>query len=201
MQVQYPINGFAPGHYNCVCYACDEVFTGDKRAICCEPCALDIIVKGAEDFARKQHGDQLYGNGEPYVDGHVAKVVEVLKQFEAHPIHIAAGWLHDVIEDTPTTRQDVSRNFGEQVASLVWACTGIGGNRRERNVSIYEKIAANPEAAIVKTADRIANVEASGPESGHRQMYLKEREMFYELVVRYAPKGFADRLEAAYSGR
>jgi (p)ppGpp synthase/HD superfamily hydrolase len=200
--VQYPINGFAPGNYNCVCFACDQVFEGDKQAIACEPCALDILVKGAEEFARQRHGEQLYDSRGTedllYADTHLAAVVEVLKQFEVHPIFIAAGCLHDVIEDTPTTREDISRNFGEQVASLVWACTGIGKNRRERNASIYEKISRHHDAAIVKVADRIANVEASDPESGHRQMYLKERDRFSEMVAVHAPKGLVERLEAAY---
>lgn len=195
--VIYPLNGYAPGGYNCICYACDEVFIGDKRAISCEPCALEVLEKGAEQFAREMHAGQTYGL-EDYVDAHVAKVVGVLSDFGFNELYRAAGWLHDVIEDTPASKQDVERKINPQVAELVWACTGIGKNRRERNQSIYDKIAARPEAAIVKVADRIANVENSDPDSGHRSMYRKEAQDFHWKVAHHVPRPMVERLEAAY---
>lgn len=193
----YPIAGFAPGNYSGICYACNAEFTGDKRAITCESCALEMLLMGAEAYARTMHEGQLYGE-EPYVDGHVVKVVEVLKDFGFGERYQAAGFLHDVIEDTVASKSDVERHCGEFVAELVWACTGIGPNRKARNLSIYEKIAAFPEAAIVKVADRIANVEATDPQSGHRSMYCKEAETFYELVALHVPQPMRDRLAAAY---
>lgn len=195
--LNYPVNGYAPGNYSCICYACDQEFNGDKRAIACEPCAMELLERGAEHFAREKHEGQEYG-GESYVDGHVAKVVAVLKDFGVHPAYVAAGWLHDVIEDTPTSREDIARKFGEQVASLVWACTGIGPNRRARNEDIYQKIEDHPQAAIVKVADRIANVEASDPESGHRSMYRKEAVEFAARVASNVPQKMITRLEEAY---
>lgn len=198
MELAFPLNGYAPGNYDCTCLACTEVFTGDKRAICCLPCAKEILEKAAESFARERHAGQLYGD-HPYVDGHVCYVVGILLVFGYDEVFRAAGWLHDVIEDTPTTREEIRGRFGSTVESLVWACTGVGANRRERNASIYEKITALPEAAIVKVADRIANVEASQPGGKHRQMYLKERSRFHEMVAVHAPKGLVERLEAAYA--
>lgn len=43
MNIKYPIGGFAPGHYSSFCCKCKEVFTGDKRAVQCEPCAINAI--------------------------------------------------------------------------------------------------------------------------------------------------------------
>jgi len=193
----YPINGFAPGNYSCICMACDEEFTGDKRAVACEKCALEILDKGAEMFAREAHSGQMYGD-KPYVDSHVTDVVTILREFGMDEFYIAAGWLHDVVEDTEVSKEEIDLKFGPRVGKLVWACTGIGPNRKARNQTIYEKIAAYPDAAIVKVADRIANVEHSDPDSNHRQMYLKERDAFHELVARLAPRAMIDRLDAAY---
>lgn len=193
----YPVNGYAPGHYSCYCHHCQCEFTGDKRALTCETCALDDLVTAAKLFARDRHHGQEYG-GQPYVESHVAKVVSILKELGFDGFYQAAGWLHDVIEDTETTREEVEQKFGKRVASLVWACTGIGSNRRARNASIYEKIATYPDASVVKVADRIANVAASAASSRHRQMYLNERATFHELVAHYAPKKLVDALERAY---
>lgn len=194
---RYPVNGYAPGHYGCICHACEQEFAGDKMAITCERCALEILVAGAEAFAREMHEGQDYG-GEPYADGHIAKVVAILADFGFDGFYLAAGWLHDVIEDTSATKDDIDRKFGPHVGGLVWACTGEGKNRKLRNASIYQKIDACPDAAIVKVADRIANVEASAPGSGHRSMYQKEANEFHWKVAFKVPRKMVDRLEAAY---
>ena len=55
---------------------------------------------------------------------------------------VAAAWLHDTIEDTSVTREDIVAHFGDEVAALVWAVTGEGATRSERNQSAYAKIRA-----------------------------------------------------------
>src|SRR4051794_30356155 len=87
----------------------------------------------ARDYAIQKHEGQLYGT-EPY-SVHLAAVREVLRWagFEdGHPLATAA-WLHDIVEDTAATREDVAARFGDDVAALVWAVTGVGANRKERN--------------------------------------------------------------------
>ena len=65
--------------------------------------------------------------------------------------------------------------FGEDVAEMVFAVTDeLGRNRKERKVKTYPKIAANPEAIILKLADRIANIE----HGGKIDMYKKEHGNF-----------------------
>lgn len=151
----------------------------------------------AKDFAVSAHGDQLY-QGRPYVSAHVAKVVKVLRDYGFAGDWIAAGWLHDVIEDTPVTFDDIKAEFGTKVATMVDACTGIGHNRKARNASIYAKIAAYPAAAPIKLADRIANVEASLHGSSHRHMYMKEADDFEAAIRRHVSAVMWTRLERAY---
>lgn len=149
----------------------------------------------AKDFAVTAHGDQLYGEL-PYVH-HLASVVDVLADYTASEELLAAGWLHDVLEDTPVSRAEIEGAFGRLVSSVVWACTGVGFNRATRNASIYQKIALFPHAAIVKCADRIANVEHSKPGSKHRMMYARENQSFGSVIQPLVPPAMWQRLEFA----
>lgn len=157
----------------------------------------DDIVARAKAFALAHHAGQLYGDV-PY-EVHLQAVVDVMTGFGfTNPNWLAAAWLHDVIEDTKATKKKVKDEFGDLVASIVWAVTGTGRNRKERNQSIYDKMLTAPEASVLKVADRIANVERSERGSKHREMYLAERMEFHNNVVRFVPVGMAERLEAAY---
>lgn len=159
----------------------------------------------ARRFALEHHGDQRYGDL-PY-EFHLQAVVNVLLDTASFRPElenmVAAAWLHDVIEDTPVTELMVKEEFGPEVAAIVWACSGVGKNRKERNASIYEKIGMmyagqRREGASVKVADRIANVENSAPDSHHRKMYREERAAFWNAVARYASPVLQQRLDAAY---
>lgn len=149
----------------------------------------------AAALARRLHKDQRYGEKQ-YFYGHIVNVVAVLDDFWADDEDIIAGYLHDSVEDTPMTVEVINQLFGPQVASIVSAVTGVGENRKERNESIYLKITAYPRAAIVKVADRIANLEACGPK--HSEMYRKEREDFDKYVAVHVSEAMQARLNRAY---
>ena len=125
-------------------------------------------------------------------------MVRVLRDFARTEDELAAGWLHDVIEDTPVSREAIVKAFGAHIGELVWACTGEGGARAEHNAVIYRKIAAYPQAAVIKLADRIANVEASPAASHHRARYRGERPGFGAAVAPLVPPAMWARLERAY---
>ncbi len=131
----------------------------------------------ARRFAVEAHADQRYGDA-PYVT-HLGAVRSVLADFgHGGPLAIAA-WLHDTVEDTKVTREDVESRFGAEVAALVWAVTGTGATREERNHSAYAKIQAHPAAATLKLADRVANVEASRTVPAKLAKYRAEWESFH----------------------
>ena len=132
-------------------------------------------LENAREFAIAAHGDQRYGDG-PY-QVHLAAVAAVLDRFgiATDPLRQAA-WLHDTVEDTDTTREQIAERFGDHVAALVWAVTNEAGpNRRARNAATYPKIARQPGAVLLKLADRIANVE-SCIASGDRRLSMYARE-------------------------
>lgn len=90
----------------------------------------------AKEFAEFHHRNQLYG-GNPY-PYHLEWVYDTLVFFEQTDSAILdASWLHDVVEDTDVTIEDIEKEFGAEVAEYVWAVTGIGNNRLERNSNVY----------------------------------------------------------------
>ncbi len=156
---------------------------------------MDIVAE-ARNVARAAHAGQLY-NGLPY-EVHLAAVAAVLRDFRIESSEfVAAAWLHDVIEDTAVTREEVDAAFGSTVARLVWAVTGVGEDRATRNREIYRKISEHPPAATLKLADRIANVEADVPGGRHRARYRRELDDFEAVVRPHVEPAMWSRLTAA----
>lgn len=147
-------------------------------------------VDAVRAFAVSAHGDQRYGDC-PYVE-HLSAVVKVLEEFGFSDEHVAAGWLHDVVEDTDITEADIEEAFGERVAKLVSAVSG-GGDRATHVASIYAKIEAYPDAAVVKLADRIANVEACAQGDKHSIRYAREHPRFSTVIGPHVPPAMWDR--------
>ncbi|WP_246551640.1 HD domain-containing protein [Miltoncostaea oceani] len=138
----------------------------------------------ARAFAIAAHADQRYGDGRPYRH-HLDAVEAVLVRFGfgADLELRMSAQLHDVIEDTPITFDEVRETFGPEVARLVDAVTNRQGpNRKTRHALTYPRIrAAGERAVIVKLADRIANLEAGGTLLG---MYRKEQDGFRHALKR-----------------
>jgi guanosine-3',5'-bis(diphosphate) 3'-pyrophosphohydrolase len=138
-------------------------------------------IKKAMAFAQKAHAAQSYGVIYPYTK-HLEDVYKVLLKFgftEEKDLDIlVASWLHDSIEDTATSYSDLKKDFGEDIAEIVYGVTDeMGRNRKEKKVKTYPKTRANPMSVILKVADRIANVEFSltqEDESSFIGMYRKE---------------------------
>lgn len=144
---------------------------------------MGTMEQKAIDFAVHAHSGQQYGD-DPYTT-HLTAVRLVLDRFSVTDESLrVAAWLHDTVEDTAVTRDDVVREFGEDVSALVWAVTGIGPNRKTRNADAYAKIVQIGErAAILKLADRLANVEANQPHTKHREMYRREMPSFEQMIL------------------
>jgi (p)ppGpp synthase/HD superfamily hydrolase len=135
------------------------------------------------------HQDQQYGDG-PYID-HLSDVVWVLRRHKVvTPVLEAAAWLHDTVEDTDYTLEEIRDEFGDEVAALVHAVTSEPGeNRKQRNTRTYLKIINTPGAVTLKLADRIANVQASWKTQDRRLfMYYREYPGF-RTALRRVPKG------------
>jgi len=142
------------------------------------------FLEKAIHFARDAHVGQTYSEVYSYVR-HLEHVYEVLIRFgyEDDENLLISAWLHDTIEDTPVTYQDIKREFNIEIAEIVYAVTDeLGRNRKERKKKTYPKIKENPKATIIKLADRIANIEFSVKgvfgNPSKLKMYQKEHEEF-----------------------
>lgn len=122
----------------------------------------------------KAHSNQSYDEIFPY-EKHLDDVVDVLKRFGFSGKYIVAGFLHDSIEDDGISYNDIKKHFGTEVAEMVYDVTDEQGRtRKEKKVKTLPKTAVNPDAIILKLADRIANIE----HGGKIDMYAKEYQEF-----------------------
>ena len=138
------------------------------------------LLERACSFARKAHAGQEYSGGD-FHEKHLGRVVATLRDFgETREPLLAAAWLHDTVEDTSVTVEDIRREFGDDVADLVWRLTDEeGGSRRERHSKTHAKIRGRTEAVRVKLADRIANVQSAIEQKTNLYgMYRKEHAQF-----------------------
>lgn len=133
--------------------------------------------------AEKAHANQSYDIF-PYIY-HIKQVLRIAKGLykDDEDIQIACV-LHDTLEDTSLSYNDLKKTFGETIAEIVYCVTDeLGRTRKERKEITYPKIRNNWKATAVKLCDRIANVEHSKEYSKEQfQMYKKEHKAFVEAI-------------------
>jgi len=123
-----------------------------------------MITKLAENFAREKHNEQFRKfEGEPYFN-HVAKIIKENKKSSHLNELIAAGLLHDTLENTNTSEKELMENFGELITSLVKELTTDKNESESVGKKEYlAKKLSDPEKVsswglVIKLADRLDNV-------------------------------------------
>jgi (p)ppGpp synthase/HD superfamily hydrolase len=119
------------------------------------------MIERARQFAMKWHADQQYGD-QPYLY-HLQQVAQILHKYGETAQAIA--YLHDVVEDTSVSIDELRNEFGQLIAACVSICTDEpGATRKERKSLTYQKMATVEGelelALIVKAADRLANMKS-----------------------------------------
>ncbi|MBR0853574.1 HD domain-containing protein [Bradyrhizobium liaoningense] len=125
---------------------------------------IRLVSEAAELAARRHNGTARKGRGsEPYIN-HLAEVANLLATATdgADAELVAAGWLHDSIEDTGTRRGELAQTFSERVASLVVECTDDMSlpKAERRRKQIEDAPHKSPGAKLIKIADKISNTAA-----------------------------------------
>ena len=152
------------------------------------------MVEKAYRYAEEKHRGQFRKSGEPYFS-HPAEVAYILAELKMDVPTIVAGLLHDVVEDTDATVEEIEREFGKEVAFLVSGVTKLEGYRfsskEERNAESFRRmlisLSEDIRVLILKLADRLHNMrtlENVDPES--------QRRIATETLSIYAP--LANRL-------
>lgn len=141
----------------------------------------------AKDIATKAHEGQVDKAGMPYID-HSRRVAERVAQVDGRPEAIAVAWLHDVVEDTATTLDDLrAGEFSEYVVAAVDAMT----RRPDEGDEYYRRIAADDLALVVKLADIWDNTDpdrvARLDEQDRARLQEKYRHAL-EVIAESAPR-------------
>lgn len=161
------------------------------------------LVERAKAFATKAHAGQFRKyTGEEYIK-HPEQVVKFLGEMGVKtPEVLAAAWLHDVVEDTPATMEDIYAEFGELVGDLVFWLTDTltpeDGNRAFRKAKARERLTRAPlEAQQIKLADFMSNgpsIAANDPDF----WVVFKREVLETIEVMTKPPR-EDRLGTVYT--
>ena len=122
-------------------------------------------IQKAWEFCVRYHAGQMRASGEPYII-HPLEVAEVLAEMKLDATAIAAGLLHDAVEDTPVTSEEIAAAFGEQVAHIVEGVTKIDkiqfANREDRQAENVRKMllamVSDVRVVLIKLADRLHNM-------------------------------------------
>jgi GTP pyrophosphokinase len=184
------------------------------------------LIRKAWEFCVKHHEGQMRASGEPYIV-HPLEVAEVLAEMKMDSTAIAAGLLHDSVEDTPATNEEIQAEFGDQVAHIVEGVTKIDkiqfANREDRQAENVRKMllamVEDVRVVLIKLADRLHNMrtlehlkpdrqEAIARETqeiyaplAHRLGMGKVRGELEDLAFRYTDPVSYEKVAAAVEAR
>ena len=146
----------------------------------------DLIAQ-AYDFAKIAHVGQLRKSGEPYFV-HVFTTAKNLAEIGMNSNIIAAGFLHDVLEDTEIKEDEMRQVFGDEITNLVLSVTKLGKVKYtgiQRNVENLRKffvsIADDMRVIVIKLADRLHNIETLEHVRPDKQKRIARDGLFHSL--------------------
>lgn len=149
------------------------------------------MVKRAYLLAKKVHAGQVRKSGEPYIH-HLIEVVHILASLQGGPSTLAAGFLHDAVEDTELTVEEIKEQFNDDVAKIVESLTKIqrlklshrtdADFEAEDHRKIFLGMAKDVRVIIIKLADRLHNMRTLDSLSEERQVALSR-----ETIDVFAP--------------
>ena len=156
-----------------------------------DPTADEALLNRAYVYAMKMHGSQMRASGDPYF-AHPIQVAGILTDYRLDTATIVTALLHDVVEDTSATRDDIAERFGEEVASLVEGVTKLSRlelqaehTRQAENLRKFIlAISKDVRVLLVKLADRLHNMRTLK----HVKPEKRER-ISRETLEVYAPLG------------
>ena len=164
---------------------------------------IDLLAR-AYRFSERAHAGQTRRNGDPYVT-HCVEVAKILAELQLDSVTVASGLIHDVVEDTAVTVEEVEREFGREIAQIVDGLTKIGHlpltSTQERQVENYRKlllsIAKDARVILIKLADRLHNMRTLEfmPEDKRLRISQETRDLYAPLAHRFGLAAMKAELE------
>lgn len=163
-------------------------------------------IRSAFDYITKQHAGQLRKSGEPYYH-HLIEVAYIVASLHTGPNTITAALLHDVVEDTDTTIEDIKKMWGEEVALLVDSLTKIQRLKlskisaaefeAEDHRKIFIGMAKDIRVIIIKLADRLHNLRTLQALTPERQLAISKEtlEVFVPIAHRIGLDAIKSEME------
>jgi len=152
------------------------------------------LLARAYRFSEKAHEGQKRLSGDKYVS-HCVEVAKILVDLQLDSITVASGLIHDVVEDTAITIDDIETEFGKEVAGIVDGLTKIGhlplNSSQERQVENYRKlllsIAKDARVILIKLADRLHNMRTLEflPPERQKRIATETRDLYAPLAHRF----------------
>ena len=168
------------------------------------PTDPEALLVAAFDFGFQLHEGQFRASGDPYIV-HPVAVADLLRDIGASAPVIAAGFLHDVVEDTDVSLVEIEAHFGAEVRELVEGVTKLGGihfnNRTEAQAEnlrrMFLAMASDIRVVLVKLADRLHNMRTLGAlkEEKRQRIARETREIYAPLANRLGIGRFKWELE------
>ncbi len=168
------------------------------------PAADERLLNKAYVYAMQKHGSQTRASGDPYFS-HPLEVAAILTDLHLDDATIAVALLHDTIEDTDATRQEIDEVFGEEIGGLVDGLTKIGRldlvTKRAKQAENFRKlllaISEDVRVLLVKLADRLHNMRTLDhvPEHKRRRIAEETMEIYAPLAGRMGIQDMRDELE------
>lgn len=118
------------------------------------------LINKAKEFATSKHEGQFRKFGKVAYITHPANVAEIVDKFGGSPEMVAAAWLHDVVEESNVSLDEIKKLFGENVASLVKELTNPTDlDKSKKGQYLLDKMnTMSSDALTIKLADRLSNV-------------------------------------------
>ena len=149
------------------------------------------LIEKAYHFANEKHEGQVRKSGDPYIS-HCIGVAHIIAELQTGPKTIITGFLHDTIEDTNTTKEEIQKLFGQEVADMVEGLTKVTRLSDYKNVEftsenhrkIFVAMAKDARVIIVKLADRLHNMRTLQFQPKEKQIRIsKETLEVYEPIA------------------